>query len=290
MQHIALVGLGIMGNGMGQNLIKAEYPLTVYNRTQAKAEELANAGATVATTPRAAAQHADVVISIVANDDASRAVWLGTDGVLAGARPNTLLIESSTLSPAWIRELAGLAEAKQCQLIDAPVGGSKPQAEGGQLIFFVGGKRADLERAAAIFAVLGQRVNYLGPIGSGATMKLVNNLMGGIQVAALGEALALAEAAGLNLEQVADLLANGAPGSPIVKTKAPSMVAHDYPTNFALRWMYKDLSYALAEGESHQLALATVAAARNLYQQGIDRGLADDDFAAVAETVRAAEK
>ncbi|MBA3944810.1 MAG: NAD(P)-dependent oxidoreductase [Herpetosiphonaceae bacterium] len=290
MQHITLVGLGIMGNGMGHNLLKAGYPLTVYNRTQAKTEGLVSAGATSAATPRVAAQNADVVISIVANDEASRAVWLGADGVLAGVRPNTLLIESSTLSPAWIRELAGLAEAKQCRLIDAPVGGSKPQAEGGQLTFFVGGERADLDHVAAILDVLGQRTNYLGPIGSGATMKLVNNLMGGVQVAALGEALALAEQAGLNVQQVADLLSNGAPGSPIVKTKAPGIVAHDYPTNFALRWMHKDLSYALAEGERHHLSLTTVAAARNLYQQGIERGLADEDFAAVAETVRTAEQ
>lgn len=290
MQHIALIGLGIMGNGMGHNLLKAGYPLTVYNRTREKTEELASAGAQVAATPREAAQSADVVISIVANDDASRAVWLGEDGVLAGVRPQTMLIESSTLSPAWIRELAGLAEAQQCQLLDAPVGGSKPQAAAGELIFFVGGAQSDLERVKAILDVLGQRTNYLGPSGSGATMKLINNLMGGVQVAALGEALALAAQAGLNTEQVADLLSNGAPGSPIVKTKAPSIVAHDYPTNFALRWMHKDLSYALAEGERHALSLTTVAAARSLYQQALDKGLADDDFGAVAEVVRPPSK
>ncbi len=246
MQHIALIGLGIMGNGMGHNLLKAGYPLTVYNRTVEKTTELASAGAHVAATPREAVQSADVVISIVANDDASRAVWQGQDGGLAGVGPGTTLIESSTLSPAWIHELAGLAEAKQCRLLDAPVGGSKPQAAAGELIFFVGGAQSNLESVTPILNVLGQRINYLGPTGSGATMKLVNNLMGGVQVAVLGEALALAAHAGLDTGQVADLLMNGAPGSPIVKTKAPSIVAHEYPTNFALRWMHKALSYALA--------------------------------------------
>jgi 3-hydroxyisobutyrate dehydrogenase len=289
MQQVALLGLGIMGMGMARNLIKAGVPLTVYNRSADKAQALAAEGAQVAATPREAAAQADVVISMVADDAASRAVWLGDDGALAGIKRNTLLIESSTLSITWVRELAALAAERGCQFLDAPVAGSRPAAEAGELVFFVGGEASALEQARPLFDAMGRRAEHLGLMGSGATMKLVNNLMGGVQLAVLAEGLVLAEQAGLDMEKVVPLLINGAPGSPLVKGKAARIVARDYHTDFALRWMHKDLGYALNAAVEEGVPMPTVAAARELYRFAIAHGHGDDDFAAVAEALRVDE-
>ncbi len=286
MPHVAILGLGIMGAGMAHNLLKAGFQVTVYNRTIEKAQPLSEAGAQIAGTPREAAGGAEVVLSMVADDVASRGVWLGDDGALAAVRAGTLLIESSTLTTGWVRELAEIAREKGCTFLDAPVRGSKAQAEGGELSFLVGGDPAVLERARPILEAMGRRIDHLGPVGSGATMKLINNLMGGVQVALLAEGLVLAEQAGLNLEQVVPLLINGAPGSPIVKGKAARIVARDYTTDFALRWMHKDLTYALDEAMLHNVPLPTVAAAREIYRLAMAHGHADEDFAAVVEALR----
>lgn len=286
MQRVAVLGLGVMGSGMAHNLLRAGYELTVYNRTREKAAALEQAGAQVAETPREAAQATDIVISMVADDSASRELWLGQAGALAGVREGMLLIESSTLSTHWVRELAGLAAERGCGFLDAPVAGSKPQVEAGELVFFVGGDAAALDQARPLLEAMGRRIEHLGPTGSGATMKLINNLMGGVQVAVLAEGLLLAEQAGLNMEQVVPLLINGAPGSPIVKGKAARIVARDYHTHFALRWMHKDLTYALEEALHQSMPTPTVAVAREIYRLALNRGLGDEDFSAVAEALR----
>jgi 3-hydroxyisobutyrate dehydrogenase len=223
---------------------------------------------------------------MVADDTASRAIWLGEAGALVGAQPGTLLIESSTLSTGWVRELAGLTQERGCSFLDAPVTGSKPQAEAGELIFLVGGEASDIERARPVLEAMGRRIEHFGPTGSGATMKLINNLMGGVQIAVLAEGLLLAEQAGLNMEKVVPLLINGAPGSPIVKGKAARIVARDYNTHFALRWMHKDLSYALEEAMHQTVSMPTVAAAREVYRLAMSHGLSEEDFSAVAEALR----
>lgn len=286
MQQVAILGLGIMGSGMAHNLLKAGFSLTVYNRSRDKATALESAGAQVAETPRAAAESADVIVAMVANDEASRAIWLGDDGALAAVRPDALLIECSTLTTGWVRDLAELAGQRGAAFLDAPVTGSKPVAESGKLGFLAGGDSSAFERARPILEAMGENINHLGPVGSGATMKLINNLMGGVQVAVLAEGLLLAEQAGLDMQQVVALLTNGAPGSPIVKGKAPRIAARDYETHFALRWMHKDLSYALDEAARHNVPLPTVAAAREIYRLAIGQGLGDQDFAAIAETLR----
>ncbi len=286
MQRIALIGLGLMGSGMARNLLKAGYALTVHNRTLEKARPFESEGARVATTPRAAAQDADLVISIVADDSASRVVWLGEDGALAGAKAGAILVESSTLTSAWVRELAALAAERGCAFLDAPVRGGNKDAAAGNLNFLVGGDESTLDRARPVLEAMSRRIDYLGPTGSGATMKLINNMLVAVQVAALAEGLTLAERAGLDMEQVVTLLINGAPGSPIVKGKAAPIAARDYHTAFALRWMHKDLTYALEEGVSHDAPLPTVAAAREIYRLAIAQGRGDDDFSAVAEVLR----
>ena len=286
MQRVALLGLGVMGGGMAHNLLRANFPLVVYNRSREKGLPLRDAGAEVADTPRQAAEGADVVISMVADDGASRAVWLGGDGALEGASSGAVLIECSTLSTAWVRELAGHAQDMGCQFLDAPVTGSKPQAEAGELTFLVGGDVRTLEQVKPILRAMGRTIHHLGPTGSGATMKLINNLLVGVQAAALAEALHLAENAGLDTAQVLDILSNGAVGSTVMRMKGPKMLSRDYSTQFALRWMHKDMTYALDEAVRRTVPLPTVAAAREIYRMALARGLDGQDFAAVVEVLR----
>ena len=170
----------------------------------------------MANSPRDAAARADIVISMVADDFASEAMWLGDNGALAGVAAGTVLIESSTLSVSWIKELASVAAAKGCELLDAPVTGTKPHAAAGQLIFLVGGSEAALAKANPALAAMGKDIVPLGPTGSGSLMKLVNNFMAGVQAASFAEAVALVDAAGLNREKAISILTSGAPGSPLV--------------------------------------------------------------------------
>ncbi len=187
MNSIAFLGVGTMGAGMAGRLLDAGFTVAVWNRHRDRTNALVARGARAADSPKAAASGADLVISMVADDAASRTVWLGPDGALAGAARGTVVIESSTLSPAWIGELAGHAAKAGCELLDAPVTGSRAHAASGELLFLVGGADATLERARPVLAAMGSRgIIHLGPTGSGARMKLINNFVCGVQAAALG--------------------------------------------------------------------------------------------------------
>jgi 3-hydroxyisobutyrate dehydrogenase len=281
--RVALIGLGIMGGGMARNLLGAGYPLTVYNRRRERAEPLAAEGAIVADSPREAAQGADIIISIVADDDASRAVWLGDDGALAGAARGAVLIESSTLTIGWVRELARLVADRGCELLDAPVTGSRLQAAAGQLVFLVGGSDAALERALPVLAAMSRDVIHVGPSSSGALIKLINNFMAGLQAASLGEAMALAREGGLDEAKTLEILTNGAPGSPLIRTLVDRIASDDPAPHFALRLMLKDLSYAVAEGERLGVPLRTAQAAREVFGSAVEAGLGDRDMSAVGD-------
>ena len=215
-QRVAILGLGTMGIGMAKNLLKAGFSVAAYNRTRAKAEPLVGEGAIIADTPAEAAREADVILSMLAEEDASRATWTGKHGALAGAKPGAILVESSTVTPAWIAELAKLAAERQLDLLDAPVTGSRVQADGGQLIFLTGGDAAVLERARPVLAAMSKDIVHLGPSGSGARMKLVNNFLCGVQVASLAEGLAWIERSGLDPEKAISFLKTAAPGSPLL--------------------------------------------------------------------------
>jgi 3-hydroxyisobutyrate dehydrogenase len=287
MNSVAFLGLGTMGGGMAMRLIEAGFPLRVWNRSPERAEALRQAGATVAPTPRDAAATAGVVLSMVADDEASRAVWTGAEGALASAARGALLIECSTLSPAWIQQLSAAAAERGCAFLDAPVTGSKPQAAAGELLFLVGGDANVYERARSVLTPMSRDVIHLGPIGSGARMKLVNNFVCGVQAAALAEGLALVEASGLDVDKAVTVLANGAPGSPLVKALSARMTARDYRVLFRLSLMRKDLAYAVDEAARHQLSLETAMTARDVFQEAIDAGWGSSDMSAVLESVKA---
>jgi 3-hydroxyisobutyrate dehydrogenase len=284
--RVALLGLGTMGVGMAGQLLRAGFPLTVYNRTE-KAAGLQAAGARVASSPRGAAASAGVVVSMVADDRASRAVWMGEDGALSAIDPGALLIESSTLTVGWIDELSRAARDVGADLVDAPVTGSREHAASAQLLFLVGGSAASLERARPILSVMGRGIVHVGPTGSGARLKLINNFMCGAQAAVLAEALAMVERSGLDQATAVDVLLNGAPASPLVKTLTPRMTSREYtPPHFALRLMAKDLLYAHDEAARVGLPLETAKSALALFEQAIADGHGDRDFAAVIEPTR----
>lgn len=285
-QHVAIIGLGIMGSGMARRLLASDFPITVYNRNAAKSAPFAKSGAHVADSPRDAAQRSEVIISMVADDQASRDIWLGENGALDGAAPASILIECSTLTVPWIQELAAMATKKGCNFLDAPVTGTKPHAESGELLFLVGGSSSALASAQPVFSVLGRNVIHLGPNGSGALMKLINNFMAAVQAASFAEALSLITAGGLDRERAVSILTDGVPGSPMVKRVADRLSSGDFAPNFFLRLMAKDLTYAVSEGARHKLDLQTAAAALRIFQDAIDQGYGEEDLSAVLKSSR----
>jgi 3-hydroxyisobutyrate dehydrogenase len=283
---VAFLGLGIMGSGMARRLLEAGHDLSVWNRSREKAEPLGEAGARIAATPADAAKGADVVVAMLADDTVSRTVWTGPDGALSAIAAGAIAIESSTLTAEWVRELARAAEERGVAFLDAPVSGSKQQAHEGKLRFMAGGQPQDLDRARSVLDAMGAEVLYLGPTGSGATLKIVNNFLCGVQVASLAEAVAMLERSGLDVPRAVDLLGSGAPGSPIVKMLAQRMLDRAFEPQFLVPLMAKDLSYAESEFERQGIALLSAAAARARFQEAIDAGLADRDIAAVVEPLR----
>lgn len=286
MDAIAFIGMGVMGAGMAGQLLKAGFPLAVYNRSAERAAEVVKDGARLAKSPREAAAGANVVFAMVADDAASRAVWLGEEGALAGMKAGAVAVDCSTLSPAWVAELAEAAKARGCAFLDAPVTGSKPQAGAGQLLFLVGGGPEALERARPSFQAMGRGVVHLGPIGSGARMKLINNFVCGVQAAALAEAVAMIEKSGLDRDAALDILKNGAPGSPLVKAVSERMVERQYEVNFELDLMQKDLRYAITEGHRWNVGMTMAAAALGMFIDAFQKGWGKRDFSAVVEGSR----
>lgn len=284
--RIAFLGLGLMGSGMARRLLVNGFPLTVFNRNAEKSKLFAAEGAHVAGTPREAAANAEVIVSMLADDSASRSLWLGENGALATAKPGTVCIECSTVTVGWVRELAAAAAARQCGFLDAPVTGSKTQAASGELNFIVGGEAATLEKVRPVLAAMSKTILPLGPAGSGALLKLINNFVCGVQVAALGEAMAMIERGGLDRAKALEIIANGAPGSPLVKAVSARMTAPDYTPNFLLRLMAKDLGYAIEEGGKLSVELATADAALKVFKKGVAAGHGEKDIAAVVESLR----
>jgi 3-hydroxyisobutyrate dehydrogenase len=284
--RIAFFGLGLMGSGMARRLLANGFPLTVFNRNRDKAAPFAAKGAHVAASPREAAVRADVMISMVADDNAARAVWLGEHGALAAAAPGAVCIECSTVTVGWIKELAAAAAARKCEFLDAPVTGSRTQAASGELNFLVGGPAATLEKVRPVLAAMSKTITPLGPVGSGALLKLINNFVCGVQVAALAEAISMIERSGLDRTRALEILTAGAPGSPLVKTVATRMTTSDYAPNFLLRLMAKDLGYAVEEGGKLSVNLATAASALGIFKQAMAGGHGDQDMSAVVEQFR----
>ncbi len=287
MQKIAVLGLGIIGGGIARNLLRKGYPVAVWNRTSARAAPFRELGAEAAESPAAAARGAEVVIDAVTDVAASRGVWTGERGALAAMAPGAIAVECATLSVNWIRELNALASARGIPFIDCPVTGGREGAEKGTLTLLVGAEEGALASVRPVLEAFSARLFRFGPPGMGTAYKLINNLMLAAQVLATGEGIAFAERSGLELSLAADAIQAGAMASPIVKAKLPFILKRDFSdTNFALRWMLKDLRYGLEYAAELGLRLPAAERVCELFAQADARGWGGQDYAVVAELAR----
>ena len=289
MAKIAFLGVGNMGAGMAARLIGAGHKLTLYNRTPAKAEALAQRGAKVTTTPKEAAQGADAVFAMVGDDQASAAVWLGDDGALAAtAAANAFAIECSTLSHDWVSELSTAARKRGWRYIDSPVTGIPSQAAAGELTLLVGADAADLTAGQPLLQPLSTDVIHFGPVGAGTAYKLMVNLMGAVQIAGLAEGMLIAEKAGLDREKVAYALARGAAASPQVVRNSRRMAAADHDRNviFSGRLRLKDTLYGLKLAEKFGQDTPLGNAARDAFRKLLDQGLGELNESKVIDVLR----
>jgi 3-hydroxyisobutyrate dehydrogenase len=250
MSRIAFIGLGRMGHGMAGRYLEAGFTVSVWNRSKAKAEDLIARGARWATSPEDAAIDADAVVTMVADDKASREVWLGKQGAAATMKAGTLAIECSTVSYAHALELARELRSRGLVYIDSPVTGLPDAAASGKLTMLVGAEPADLEKARPYLAPLSSTIRHFGPVGSGTVFKLINNLMGAIQIAGIAEGLAIAEQAGLDMKLVLEAIENGVAASPQVLRHSKRMVARNFSgATFTAALRHKDAAYAVALAE-----------------------------------------
>jgi len=248
MARIGFLGLGNMGRGMAQRLANAGHEVVAYNRTRARAEALQGSGIKVADTPRAAAHGVDAVISMVGDDVASRAMWLGEDGALAAQMaPDAFVIECSTLSYNWVKELGQQVKAQGLRYIDCPVTGLPDAAAAGQLVLLAGAQDSDLKAATPLLASLNKEIIHFGDVGTGTVYKLMLNLIGAIQIASIAEGMAIAEKAGLDLEKVNHALSLGQAASLQVMRSVKRIIAddHDKDIVFSGRLRLKDASYGV---------------------------------------------
>lgn len=281
MSTVAFLGLGAMGSRMAANLIAAGHALRVWNRDAAKARPLAAQGATVCPTAAEAARGAAFVCSIVADDVATREVMLGGGGVIAAAAPGTIVIDSSTNTPAMAREVAKAAAARGVLYLDAPVSGSLAQAQGKELLFLVGGDASAFEKALPVMQAMGKLARRIGDSGTGATLKLINNMLSATLTAAVAEAAQAAEAAGLDPAAALEILQDGAAGSRIVKTKLPKIFKRDFSPQFQLELMEKDLRYFLALAQDLDRPAPLASLVRSQYQAARRSDLGKLDSCAV---------
>ena len=266
MTTVAFIGLGAMGSRMAMNLHATGIKLRVYNRDKAKTKPFADKGIEVADSVAAVVKGADFVVSIIADDAATRAVMLGDAGVVASAAKGTIVLDSSTNSPAMVKEVAAAAAKKGIVYLDAPVSGSLAQAQGKELVFLVGGDAKGFEKAQPIMAAMGRLAKRIGDTGAGATLKLINNMISVTLNAALVEAAMTAEAAGLDKDATVEILSEGAAGCRLTKTKLPKMLKRDYAPQFQIALMDKDVRYYLAMAQDLDVPTPVSSAVRSQYQ------------------------
>lgn len=289
MSRIAFIGLGRMGSGMAGRLLAAGHEVVVTNRTPERARPLLDKGAEWAPTPAAAVADAQAVFTMLSDDEASRAVWDGPDGVLAGGpEPGTFAIELSTLSAARVRELAAATAAHGMRYLDCPVTGLPDAAAAGALTLLVGADEADLEAARGLLEPLASDLFHFGPVGTGTAYKLIVNLIGAVQIAGVAEGLAMAERAGLDPAQVATALALGQAASPQVVRNSQRMVADDHDTNLAFSgWLrHKDTAYAVALADELGVGAPFGEVALDGLNQLLAQGMGERNESAIIEVAR----
>jgi 3-hydroxyisobutyrate dehydrogenase len=287
--RVGFIGLGIMGWPMAANLARAGTQLSVWTRTTEKAERFgAEHGAAVAASPAAAAEGADVVISMVVDAPEVETVLLGEQGAAEALADGALAIDMSTIAPTAARSLGERLAKRGIDFLDAPVTGSRPRAEDGTLTIMVGGEASDFERARPLFEAMGKLVVHVGPSGHGAMTKVIANTVTAINAAALAEALTMVRAAGVDPARFLEVARAGSSGSTMMELKAQPMLDADFEPLFKLEHMLKDVRHCLAEARALGIDLTLAGLAERLYAAGVDTGHGEQDFAAVVTVAEAA--
>jgi 3-hydroxyisobutyrate dehydrogenase-like beta-hydroxyacid dehydrogenase len=285
-ERIGFVGLGIMGSRMAANLARAGHELTVFNRTQATAEAwVAEHGGAVAGSPAAVGAVSDIVITMVVDGAQVRSVLLDPDGVADGAAPGALCIDMSTIGPERTRAIGAELDARGMRFIDAPVSGSAPKAQDGTLTIMAGGARQDVARAEPLLCVMGELVVHVGELGQGEMAKLINNAVAAANATALGEALIVAQATGVDIEALTTVMSASSGASAQLTLKADPMRRHDYTPLFKLEHMLKDVGLCLRAGQAAGVPFQSAAHARDVLGAARARGLGEQDYAALIESL-----
>ena len=281
MEKIGFVGIGLMGNQMSRHLLDQGYPMVVWNRTAEKAASLLEAGAVWADSPREVAKSSDVVITMVTDSNASEAVALGPSGIVEGAHPGLVLMDMSSITPDTSRSIAERAQAAGIAMLDAPVTGSVAAAGNGSLGIMVGGQREVFERCLPVLQRLGTKIVYAGPNGAGCTLKLLNNLILGVAVEAVCEAMVLATKVGIDPALVMEITSVGGAQTAAMQSRGPRILTRDFAPRFTVNNQLKDLTGILELARQAQVPLPVGGAAREIYQSATANGKGGLDSAAV---------
>ena len=281
MANLGYIGLGVMGGRMADRLISKGHRVTGYNRTRQKAQWLVDRGMTWADTPRAVAEAADAVFVMVTDSAALEAVMRGPDGILAGLRLGTLLIDMSTVSPAVSRAIAAQVRERGAEMVDAPVSGSPATLEQGKLSMMVGGTRAAFDRAKPLLDDIGPKVTHVGDQGLAVSMKIAMNLSLAVQMLAFSEGVLLAEKSGIDRKTAVEVFNNSVIASPMLQYRGPMVLGLPDEAWFTVTLMQKDLSLALEMGRQLGVPLPTTSVTNDFLSAARGAGLADKDFAAV---------
>ncbi|KPK85009.1 MAG: hypothetical protein AMJ94_19520 [Deltaproteobacteria bacterium SM23_61] len=287
MERIGFIGIGLMGSQMTRRILEAQYPLTVWNRKKEKAGALISAGAKWADSPKAVAQASDVVITMVTDSAASEEVICGENGVLEGAHPGLTLIDMGSIAPEMSRSIAERARGKGIPMLDAPVTGNPKLASEGKLGIMVGGPKETFDACLPIFEKMGVKIIHVGENGKGTTLKLINNLIMGVAIEAVAEALVLASKAGIDPQKVLEITSVGGARTGAMETRGPRMIKHDFSPHFSISNMHKDLSSALKLAEEVGVSLPAASISREILRAAKSQGKADLDSCSVITVLEA---
>ena len=280
-ERIAFIGIGVMGKSMAGHLLDAGYPLTVFNRTRSKADDLVARGASWADSPASAAENADVVITIVGFPADVEETYFGDSGIFKTIKSGTLIIDMTTSSPLLAKRIAEAASEKGIGALDAPVSGGDLGAREARLSIMIGGAQSDFDRARPLFEIMGKNIQLQGPAGSGQYTKMCNQVAIASGMVAIGEALAYAKAAGLDPKRVLASIETGAAGSWSLSNLAPRALDGDFAPGFFVKHFIKDMGIALESAEEMGLKLPGLELAKGLYDKLSTQGGADEGTQAI---------
>lgn len=287
--QIGFIGLGIMGSRMAANLLKAGHNLNIYNRTKEKAEALIQEGAQWCDTPAPLAVRVDILFTMLAHPEAVSQLAFGDDGYLENLKPNAIWVDCSTVNPSFSKSMAAESQKRQIRYVDAPVLGTKKPAGEGQLVFFVGGDKGDIDTLKPYFEIMGKVVKHVGEPGMGASFKMVVNLLVGQNILIFSEAVALGRALGFSQEVLFDTLLDGPMAAPYLSFKRPKIEKGNFEADFPLKWIHKDLHLVTLTAYENGVALPTTNIAKEVFLQAKKSGLGEKDFAAIFDYLSSRE-